>query len=531
MDENYLDDLLKDLSNDDEPNNSFDKTITEDSGVDLDLSDLDDISLDELDELDDIDLSSLELDDIDFDDVDVTKLEATTSVSGDDEDFDMEALFEGELDNQGTGDAQNADELASGDDSREVFEEALDEQRYDEDLFGMAGEPELSLQEGFDENSGMNNGDSGADMDALADLFGSASGEAVDNPGEYASDTAQESEEAVDATGADVNNMDLDDLFAALGIEDEGDGNGNDNGEDYASGQSELDDLFSSDMEFDFEEGDLSDIEDISEKEEDSKKKKKKSLSVILFGEPDEDDAEEERLLEIKKAKKEEEKAKKQVIKEEKDAKKKEKQALKQKQQSDAKKAKADKKQQRLDEINAEIEAEKDEKKVATPVVIIVYALFALLAVAVILGSSKFNYSQVIRKAADYFERQRYRLAYDEVSGVDVKKKDQELKDRIYTVMYVERLYESYENNMALKRPDKALDALIRGLEKYDVHYEEAVELDIVEDIDICKGKIITALNGTYGISEEEAYELMKLEGKEYSTRLLKLSNIVTDNK
>lgn len=62
----------------------------------------------------------------------------------------------------------------------------------------------------------------------------------------------------------------------------------------------------------------------------------------------------------------------------------------------------------------------------------------------------------MIKKAANYFERQRYRLAYDEVSGVEVKEKDQDLKDRIYTVMYVERLYESYENNMKLGRADKA---------------------------------------------------------------------------
>ena len=48
MDENYLDDLLKGVSTDNQKKNSFDKTIDKDSGVNIDFEDLDDISLDEL---------------------------------------------------------------------------------------------------------------------------------------------------------------------------------------------------------------------------------------------------------------------------------------------------------------------------------------------------------------------------------------------------------------------------------------------------------------------------------------------------
>ena len=92
--------------------------------------------------------------------------------------------------------------------------------------------------------------------------------------------------------------------------------------------------------------------------------------------------------------------------------------------------------------------------------------------------------------------------------------------------MYVERLYESYENNMTLGRPDKALDALIRGLEKYDTHYEEAVELNVVEDIDLCKAKIIDALDKVFNLTEADAYEIMSLEGQEYSQTLIKYSGV-----
>ncbi|MDE5872935.1 MAG: hypothetical protein K2H07_03380, partial [Lachnospiraceae bacterium] len=96
MDENYLDDLLGELSGNNGQQNSFDKSMSEDAGIDIDFSDVEDISLDELDALDDIDLSSLELDDIDFDDIDVTKLSSEKTAVGNnsnDVDFDMESLI------------------------------------------------------------------------------------------------------------------------------------------------------------------------------------------------------------------------------------------------------------------------------------------------------------------------------------------------------------------------------------------------------------------------------------------------------
>ena len=67
MDENNLDSLLDELSSMD---GELNENIDIDSGVDVDADDMDDISLDELDHLDGMDLGDLDFDDIDFDDVD-----------------------------------------------------------------------------------------------------------------------------------------------------------------------------------------------------------------------------------------------------------------------------------------------------------------------------------------------------------------------------------------------------------------------------------------------------------------------------
>ncbi|MDD6327861.1 MAG: hypothetical protein Q4D54_02150 [Eubacteriales bacterium] len=492
MDEQYLNDLLNQVSpGDGQSNNDIDMSVYEDSDVALDVSDMGDISFDELDDLDSLDLSELDLEDIDFDDIDVTSLDAVNPKPKDvDADFSLDSLLE---------------------------ENSMSSQEPDADVGSEQPREELSTEHmSFDD-----------------EVFQDASMQ-------MEQDVATVSAEDVDSIG-NVENMDLDDLFAALGIEEEPEGIRQDN---YTSGQDDLDSLFENSAALSMEMGDLDDIEDIEtlgspkkgkEKQKKIKKdkrekteRKKKTFSEILFGEQDEEDLEEERLLAEKK---EQARQKKEQHKAEKEAKMAEKQeVLEAKKKTDAakkKKLKDEKQQKRQKELEELLEEEKNEKKVSNVVVVLVFALFIALAVCVILGTKVFSYNQVIKRATDYFDRDRYRLAYDEVSGVEVKEKDEELRDRIYTVMYVERLYESYQNNMQLNRPDVALDALIRGLEKYDEHYEEAVKLQIVDDIDLCRGKIIAALYDTYRLTESEAYRLMELEGIAYSEQLQQYSEHV----
>lgn len=513
MDENYLDNLLKDVSADGKKNNSFEDTMDMDAGVDLDLSDIKDISLDELDDLDDVDLSGLDLDDIDFDDIDVTKLDSDgvgRSVADDNEDFNLDELIEAE--DSFSEATEEPVEKPSVEQAGELSDDGLDglSDTEQEDIFT----PEdMSYLDGQSEEK--QNQDIRQD-----DVFKEADNEMQDD--------ISFPEEMVHSED-EINNMDIDDLFSALDIRNDDNDifsvdNSNDDADNsrYTAGEDELDALFSKTMQASMDSEDLADI--VTRDESKDKKTGKKTISEIIFGVPDEEDIEEERLYEQKRAEKKDKKAK---TKEEKLAKKTAVLEARKRENDNKKKNKDNIKKQKQELLKAELEEEKSEKKVPVPVVVIVFAIFAAIGAVVVLGTKQFDYTRVIHKAADYFERQRYHLAYDEVSGVDVKKKDEELRDRIYTVMYVERLYESYENNMAVNRPDKALDALIRGLEKYDEHYAEAVELDIVEDIDSCRDKIVSALYATYGLTEAQAYDIMKLSGQEYTQTLMKYSEVL----
>ena len=476
MDENYLDSLLGGASSGD--NNNFDNNVDADSGVDIDMSDLRNISLDELDDLDSLDLGDLELDDIDFDDVDVTKLDTQSANSPE------PGRVSSEMDN----DSFNLDELISGLEAENAS--------YDSG----------SMQDS--EDAGSNNVFDDADMlfeqdTSYPDVFGDALGDS-------------ENSDSMDEDS--IQNMDLDELFSALGIEDDASDKSS-----YTAGEESLEELLETTMARDMENGQLNEIADVGAVKEKTKKVKKtkvkgephtkKSISEILFGEPDDDDREEEQRLQIKKAEKVAQKEQKKTEKDAKAAAKKDQLALKKREAGKKKEEKAARKKAMDEELDAELAGE---KKVSTPVAILIFAAFIILGAAVVFGAKEFNYAQVVKKAADYFDRQRYRLAYDEMSGVEVEEDDIVLRDRIYTVMYVERLYESYENNMELNRPDKALDALFRGLEKYDEHYQEAVKLRVAEDINFCKDKIVNALWNTYGLSEARAYEIMELTGQEY---------------
>jgi hypothetical protein len=453
--------------------NSQSKNVNNDAGLDIDLTDLEDISLEDLDDFEGIDFDNLELDDIDFDDLDVTNLD--TGIA-----YQKEPLDTDEFDFD--------------------FDSLLAEDKKPENV-----KPAAETKE---------NKKAPQEASGSSDVFSDADAA-------MKTDTAEPTQEDIDAFLSALNEGDQDDP----GI----------NSEDYSNAGSELDDLFKQSMELSMENGELDDIEDRSGETKKKGDKPKKSISEILFGEPDEEDAEEERLLAEKKAEKEIKKAeaaqKKESKKAQKDAKKKEALAVKDKVSKGKAQAKAAKKAAKEAEYLAELEEEKNEKQLSTAAVVVVFALFVFLGGFVILGTKGFDYSQVVRKATEYFERQRYRLAYDEIAGVEVKEKDEDLKDRIYTVMYVERLYESYENNMTLGRTEKALDALLRGLEKYDEHYEEAVELDIAGDIDACKQKIISALAETFSMTEEDAYAVINMDGQQYSAALIRYSEGVPSGK
>ncbi len=245
----------------------------------------------------------------------------------------------------------------------------------------------------------------------------------------------------------------------------------------------------------------------------------KDRLSMLLFG-PDEEEGPTPEEI----AKKEAKKAKKTEKKEAKAAKKAEAKADKQVKKNQAKEMAVVKKAAKKDkqeQIRLEEEAEDaKERKVTKNQVAVVAIILILLGVTVVFGTQQFNYHMVVTRATTYFEMQKYKKAYDQIVGVEVKDRDQQIKDKIYCVMYVQQQIDSYHNFLKLQMYENGLDSLIKGLRKYDKHYEEAKELGIEKDLDYLRETILSELTVEYHLSEAQVNEWMQLDQASYTAQL-----------
>lgn len=576
MDENYLDNLLNEISLDkeidhnveDELDNQiqsekekrqdtsnlskddlFDLGLNEDA-ENTNLDDEDSFSEDQMDELDklddmaDLDMGDLDFSDIDFDDLDVTKLDELPDdadldalLKEFDGNFEIEDHFEQDSTDSTEKEAKQEDIVESSkepDSDKKDGVEKPDQQTFDADQFlddllldeeqeaaqknpleevNMEQEDVSQTEETKEESATSN--DEAYDLDDLLEDMGEeirpSEEEITDIPEEDKQPEnieGQPAEEEVKASDGD----DLEDLFSLLDL---------DENESQEHNEDE-----SSENEIPMQDNPLDDLDVVGLQEPDdevSKKEKpvkKKSLMTILFGEPDEDDELSPEELEAIEKKKAEKKAKKEaarLAKEEKKAAAKEEKAAKtgdkKKAQEEKKKVRAVKKAKQKEEEEKNAEPVKPLNK---PAVVFIFTLFLGGTFLFYLGMNNFNYTLAIQKATDYFDNQKYHKAYDEIKGVEVKEKDQDLKDRIYTVMYVERLYESYQNNIELDRQKKALDSLLRGVDKYYEYYDEAQKLGIVDDLNYSFAQVQTALQDHYGITVEQAAAINQLDSYEY---------------
>ena len=217
---------------------------------------------------------------------------------------------------------------------------------------------------------------------------------------------------------------------------------------------------------------------------------------------------EKKRIAEEKKAEAEAEKARK---KEEADAERNRKMAIEAEKKAAAKEKERKKKETALAIAEYEMEHGKINKAGAT----ILFVIFAILTVVIIIGTNIYSYNLSFKNAREDFEVKKYNEAYYEVYGYekdDVREEDLMLYDRIMTVMYVNTQLNSYEYYMTSNNREKAMDSLLKGLHKYEKYFMLAQKLEITDDLDYVKDKILDKLESEFGINEIQAYSMIAIE-------------------
>ncbi len=251
-------------------------------------------------------------------------------------------------------------------------------------------------------------------------------------------------------------------------------------------------------------------------KKKKKEKKEKKPFLKRIFGNVPVDPSKikpeptQEELAEAKAKKAEEKKlakeAKKLAKKEKLEADKLEKERKAQEQQL-AKEAKKAKKLEEAKKVLEEVQETRINRVGAT----VVFVLFAVCAVAIAFGSDLFSYSVSIDSAEKSFQLaldndvSYYNDAYEQIYGLDIKKADQELNDKIMTVMFVNKELNSYNSHIVMEDYESALHSLLKGMYRYGKYYETAIPLGIDRDLDFVRTQILKELEKTFHISEDEA--------------------------
>lgn len=225
--------------------------------------------------------------------------------------------------------------------------------------------------------------------------------------------------------------------------------------------------------------------------------------------------------IEAKKREKEETKARN---KEEKEAllaeKKEQEKQVKLEKQRVKKEAKAEKKAKKMEEAKLLLE-EMEKTRINRAGASIVFIFFAMIAVVIIVGTSIFSYSLSIKNAEHEFKNDQYTAAYNEIYGLDVKDEDILLYDRIMTVMYVQKQLNSYDNYYRMDDKPKALDSLLKGLQRYEKYIDLAVDLEVDTDLDSVRKKILEKVNESFMLTEQEAMEIIQSDSQaEYSKKV-----------
>lgn len=268
-------------------------------------------------------------------------------------------------------------------------------------------------------------------------------------------------------------------------------------------------------------------------KEAGKKKKKGPGFFARIFGnivtdqtaeEEEKERQEEQAAKEKKAAEKEEKKKQAELSKEEKaqlaqETKERKKQL---KAEKAAKKAEEKEEKKRLKEEQKAEEAAQEVVGKINPVgAAIVVIFFATIGIFTVIGSMLFNRNMSLNNAENYFAGGDYLQAYEAISMVDVDEENDVLYKRIRMCTQMQKEVNSYTNYSSLGMRVEALDSLVKGIRYYDLNKQEAGALGIINQMDRLANQISASLNDDFGMSGDEARELLLISDQAGYTRRL----------
>lgn len=201
--------------------------------------------------------------------------------------------------------------------------------------------------------------------------------------------------------------------------------------------------------------------------------------------------------------------------------------AKKEKKKKEKKKEKKEKeeKPKKVKKAKPPKEKKPKEKDMSPPLpkkpMILIAIMSASIFLLIMLGSHFVSYSNDLSTAKEQYEKKNYVEAYEALAGRTVRESDRQFSEQCAVMAMVQSEYQSHFLLMDLKEYEMALDALIRGIGRYDKYYEKAEELDIVLEYNLLESQIEKTLEEQFGITADKARELYNMRRREdYSISL-----------
>lgn len=243
-------------------------------------------------------------------------------------------------------------------------------------------------------------------------------------------------------------------------------------------------------------------------------------------------DRKEKRKNEAKATEKEKAKEDKAIKDEEKKKKAAEVAAAKKKEKDEQNRKKADQKKKKDEEKKAKKEAREKEEdnepvgrinKLGALVVFLFVGLILLAIIGYSMKGLKIDYK---KQAQTYLSRGEYEQAYLTLLKDKSIKEDSELFRQVKILQKLNQQISYYDSNIALFERDKALDALIKGVEIYDTDLVSAKRLSVEKEYNLIYEDIKKYLKEEFGINEKTARELIEINNSEdYSERINEIIN------
>lgn len=149
--------------------------------------------------------------------------------------------------------------------------------------------------------------------------------------------------------------------------------------------------------------------------------------------------------------------------------------------------------------------------------VVLVFVMAGSFLALVLIATNLLGYSNSFVEAESAYNEGNYELAYQQVSGMEIKDTDLEIYEKYRIMALISGEYSAYENLMEGELYDMALDALVRTVGRCEKYRGDAESYGCAGNVESMKAKAVAALAG-FGIGEEEALALYGIEDRsEYS--------------